>query len=366
MEPMNEPNNSTNLQQALTNMIVWFRYLLRRWWMFLIAGILGGCLGILFATIQKPKYESRLTFALEENSGSMGGAFSLAAQFGFNIGGGNGIFAGDNIVTILTSRRIIESVLLSVDTVGGQPITMANAYLKMSEVEKPVQLKKAKVKKADYPVGLPRDKFTYLQDSILYTLYNRIIKTELIAMRPDRKLNQFEVKFISLNERFSKIFTERLVSEAIEFYTELRSRRSKNTLDILEQRVSSLRGNARTAIQGRAGIQDANVNPVFAQQSAQLQQKQLDITAYGSAYTELFKNLELARYQYLQDIPLLQIIDKPEYPMKKIKDGRMKTGILWGLFFGLALFVFLIIYRISKIAFKGIDKAKISAMEKSI
>ena len=79
-----------------------------------------------------------------------------------------------------------------------------------------------------------------------------------------------------------------------------------------------------------------------------LQKKQVDISVYGGAYGELFKNLELARYQYLKDIPLLQVIDEPRYPMKKIKRGRLLTGLMFAIGASLLTAFILVVSRPGK------------------
>jgi hypothetical protein len=52
---------------------------------------------------------------------------------------------------------------------------------------------------------------------------------------------------------------------------------------------------------------------------------------YGAAYGEMFKNLELARFQYLNEIPLMQIIDAANYPMEKVTSGKLKMAVLFAL-----------------------------------
>jgi len=52
----------------------------------------------------------------------------------------------------------------------------------------------------------------------------------------------------------------------------------------------------------------------------------------------------MARYQYLKKIPLLQIIDHADYPMKKIRMGRLKTGFIFSVF---AVFLAMLIVWIS-------------------
>ncbi|MES2646937.1 MAG: lipopolysaccharide biosynthesis protein [Bacteroidota bacterium] len=319
-------------------------YLLRNWWIILLAGIAGGLLGIYSAWKEKPRYQSYLTFALEESSSGLGGALSLAAEFGLNLGGGKNIFEGDNIIAIFTSRHMIERVLLSPDTLNGKVSSFADTYMQLQK-ESNKKTVPSRLSNISFPLNQPRENFSYLQDSVLNNIYKEISKSDLIVQKPDKKLNIFLIQFTSLNERFSKVFTERLVKETTEFYTELRSKKSRETLEILENRVAQLRGSLNSAISSRSSIQDANINPAFAIAQAPLQKKQIDISAFGGAYSELYKNLELARYQYLKAIPLLQMIDEPRYPMKKIKRGKLLTGIVYAFLFSMVCILVLLIRR---------------------
>lgn len=328
--------------------VAWFKYLLSKWWIIAIAGLIGGVSGVIKAWIASPKYESKLTFALEDSGGDFDGMLSLASDLGFNIGGGGkNIFQGENILAILTSRRIVESVLLTVDTVDGKPITMADYFKKINSKKGSTSItsKSDRISNISFPVGQPAANFSYLQDSVLYVMYNRIIKTDLKVAKPDKKLNLYEVNFIGAEERFSKLFTEKLVKQAIDFYTELRTKKSRETLSILEERVRAMEGSAKSAMASRAFIQDNDLNPAFAIANAEIQKKQMDVTAYGGAYGELFKSLEMARYQYLKQVPLLQIIDSPEYPLKNLKSGRLKTGLIFAVVAGALCVIFLILYR---------------------
>ena len=323
-------------------------YLLRKWWLISIFAVIGGIFGIMVAVFESPKYESKLTFALEEEGGGLGGAFSLAAEFGINLGGSKNLFEGDNILNLLTSRTIVERTLLSSDTVNGKVITMADYFRKLNQKARldNGSAKEQRLAKVSFPVGEERSKFTYLQDSVLFMMYKQFIENEnLKVSKPDKKLNLYQVSIVSPEERFSKVFTDKLVKEATVFYTELKSGHSREILQILEQRVAQLRGSLNTAITGRALIQDANVNPAFQEAQAQSQKKQVDISTYGGAYGELYKNLELARYQYLRDVPLIQVIDDAQYPMKLIKKGKLQTGLLYAILFSLAIIFILLIKK---------------------
>lgn len=342
-------NNQEKLFTFIQSIATFFSYFLKRWWIFVITVGIGGGLGILYSTTQKSVYKSKLTFALEDNNSGLNGALNLAAQFGINIGAtGKDIFAGDNIIAILTSRRIIEDVLLTTDTVNNNEITLAQWFLQIENLDEKIA-KYKRLGNINFPVGLKRQNYSYHQDSILYEMYNIISKTALTVDKPDRKFNLYKIEFKSSNEKYSKLFIERLINSAIGFYTELKTKRSKQTIAILEEQISRIKGGTIDAISSKANVQDQNLNPAFENQSAKIQKIQIDISAYGGAYAEVYKNLEVAKYQYLQEIPLLQIVDEPKYPMENLKKGRKSQALLFGFIFFILTFMTMYILKIRKL-----------------
>ncbi len=326
--------------------IVLINLLVRKWWIFTIVGLVSGALGVLYATLQKPRFESRLTFSLDAGNadGALSGAMNLAAQFGLGLGSGAGMFDGDNIVEIMKSRRMVESVLLSADTLGGKYTTLVDFYLDKSGLRNAYD-KKEHLRGIRFQPGVKKAQLSYLQDSLLHNVYLTISKEHLAAGRPDKKLGIYEVKVTSMDERFSKIFTDRLVDVTGNFYTEITSKKDRETLEILEERVAALKGNVSESIESRAGSQDANVNPAFAKAQVPAMRQQYNMQAYGEAYKEMFKTLEMARYQYLKKIPLLQIIDAADYPMRKIKTGRLKAALYASALSLLLTALILVLYK---------------------
>lgn len=336
------PAPSEFVKTLRTIKVLW-QHLFKKWWWFLLAGIIGGAIGIYYAYTQKPRYESRLTFALDEGSsgGGLSGAAALAAQFGLLSGGSSDVFAGDNIIEIMRSRRIVETILLSVDSSQKKPVTMIEWFFDFTNRREKMD-KHPYLNQVHFPPGQAKSNFTRLQDSVLFTIYDEFAKNKLFISRPDRKLNIVEVKVQSENEEFTKKFTDKLVAEANRFYTEIRSKKSLQTLAILEERIGMLKGGLNQSISTRAATQDANVNAAYAQAQAPLQKQQVNIQVYSAAYAEMFKNLEVAQFQYLNVTPLMQIIDPADYPMKKIKKGKLMTGILGGVVAGILMLMLLV------------------------
>jgi capsule polysaccharide export protein KpsE/RkpR len=240
-------------------------------------------------------------------------------------------------------------------------MTMIERYFIFSNKRKNLD-KNPRLKNVSFPIGQSRTEFSRLQDSLLFTVYDDFVKTAITVGRPDKKLNIIEVKVVSGDEEFSKTFTERLVSEANNFYTEIRSKKSRQTLEVLEERINTLKGGLNSSIGSRAATQDANINSSYARAQVPIQRQQVNIQVYSGAYAEMFKNLEIARFQYLNEMPLMQIIDKPDYPMKKIKKGRLLTGIIGAIIFSLIASILLLILRYIKLYRNYVASVQTKAM----
>jgi uncharacterized protein involved in exopolysaccharide biosynthesis len=336
MEHENKNQESTDLLQSLIGL---YKYCLKFWWLFLLFALLGGGLGYWYSSSKEPVYEGRLSFALEDNSGGGGllsGAMGLASELGLSAGGSKDIFGGENILPILSSRKIVERVLLKPDPATGNLKTFADSYIDLHLREK---LPKS-IKSLTIPVGLDRDKFNIGQDSLLFIAYTDIIKKRLFAGKNDRRYNIYEVTFQAQDQRLSLELLNNIVKETTIFYTELRTEKSKNLLGVLEERVSSLKGNLSASISRQGAVRDANLNPVFSQSLTPIMTEEVNKRAYGEAYATLFANLEMARLQYLKDVPLLQIIDEPRYPLKRLQKsvpiytafGFAVGGVFVGIF----------------------------------
>ena len=321
-------------------MIQVFRHVINKWWIFLVVGLAGAVSGYVYASKQKPVYESYLSFALDEggSEGGMSGAMGLASQFGISLGGAQDVFTGDNIIEIMQSRRMIEGVLLSVDTFNNKPMTLIENYIENEVKQNENDKRFANI---HFNPGESRSSFSYAKDSMLYKTFLAVKNDNISARRPNKNLNIYELRVTSHNEKFSKVFTDKLINETNSFYTEIRSKKARETLEILEKRVPDMKGKLDATITSKASIEDANLNTAFASAQVPLLKEQSNTQVFGAAYAEMFKNLEMARFQYLKSIPLMQVIDAADYPMKKIKMGKLKTAIIFSV---IGTFIFLLIF----------------------
>jgi uncharacterized protein involved in exopolysaccharide biosynthesis len=339
-------NNSTLIKANDITLTGFLNQIKKSWWFFLIVSILFGVAGVLYAHFKKPVYQSKLTFALDDggSQNELSGARSIASQLGINVGGNANVFADDNIIEIMLSRRIIEKVLTSEEILNNKRYKLVEYYLNESGIRESAP-RNSKLKNVHFSVGQDRSSYSYDQDSVLFIAYSDFTNEWISVNRPDKKLNLFQVQVSTFNEKFSKIFTDRLVAETDSFYTDICTKKAKENLAILEQRVEAMRGNLHSSISSKAFSTDANLNPAFSETTIPLQKEQVNIEVYGESYAEMFKNLEIAWFQYLKKIPLMQIIDHADYPMLRIKTSRILAGIIFA-FVGMFLLTIIILIKI--------------------
>jgi hypothetical protein len=85
-------------------------------------------LGLGYSLLQN-QLTASLSFALEdEKSGGGLGALGLASSFGYDLGGGGGVFLLD-LTELFKSRAMVEQTLLSPVTSNGKVISLAEMYI---------------------------------------------------------------------------------------------------------------------------------------------------------------------------------------------------------------------------------------------
>ncbi len=336
--PEQQPNpDEISLQDLVIKLKSWYKYLLTKWLVIVLAGFIGGALGLSYAYFKKLTYTAECTFVLEEGDGGggLGEYAGLASMVGIDIGGGGGgIFKGDNILQLYKSRRMIEQTLLSKDTFNNKPQLLINRFIDFNELQDK-WIKKVDLSKLDF--NKPASKFTRIQDSVVNQLVITINKDYLQVAKIDKKLSIIKVEFKSKDEAFAKSFTNKIVTNVNQFYVETKTKKSAENLAVLQKQADSVKAVLNNSIGGVAAAIDANpnMNPAFQTLRVPSQRRQVDVQASSAIYQEIVKNLELAKITFRKEKPLIQIIDEPVLPLESDRVGKLIGLILGGLLGGI-------------------------------
>ena len=346
-------NDEISLKELVLKIKEWYQFLLTKWRLIILAGIIGGLIGFTYAYFQKPTYKAALTFAMEEEKsggGGLGGALGLASQFGIDLGSsGGGAFSGANLIELMKSRKLVEKTLLSPIEVDGKAQSLVEYYLAFNEIKKDWD-EKPLLKNVSFPIDADRTKFTLQQDSILKNLAAGLIKTDLVISQKDKKVSILSIEMNSTNEQFAKVFCETIAKETSEYYVEIKSKKSKMNVDILQHQADSIRAELNSAITGVAAAADNvfNLNSAMNVRRTPSARRQVDVQANTAILTQLVGNLELAKVTLRKETPLLQIIDRPSFPLEKEKVGKLKSLLLGGFLAGFLTVLYLVFSSLYK------------------
>jgi len=356
---MEELNNGSinsdaiSLKEFILNLQKWYKFLLSKWIVIIIAGVIGGGIGLVYAYLSKPIYKAQLSFALQDEKPSgLSGALGVASQFGIDLNGGavGGEFSGDNLLELMKSRFIVEKTLLTPIVIKGKKETLAEYYIDFNRIRE-AWGNNPELKGINFLPDGDRSKFTLKQDSVLGVFHKALITTGFSVDKVDKKLSILSITVVSTDEFFSKTFAEVLEKVVSDFYIETKTEKLVKNVTILQRQTDSVRRLLNGAISGVATSIDSapNPNPLLQTLHVPSQRKQVDVQTNGAILNELVKNLEVAKMSLLQATPLIQVIDRPIFPLEKTKPGRLKGLLLGGFIAVFLTIVALILKRVFQI-----------------
>jgi hypothetical protein len=327
--PMNEaPRTKADNEISLTEIWIklqeWWSYLLKRKIWILIVAIFFALGGYLKAILEKPSYSATLTFALEQGTKGSGGLSSLASQFGMSLGADGTGLAGENLLTLMKSRSIIEEVLLSSVYVNGDSLLLIDQYVGTWP-----NLKESWDSLGLYPMT-GRTCCVNTQDSALGEVVFTINEKMLAVSKIDEKQSFVTVSYTGHDEAFARHFVELLTQKATEFYISSKMANSHANIAKLEQRVDSVSAELQAAMVGYASAQDQNSFTVQSTAKVPSVQKQMKVTMLTTLYGELVKNLELSKTMAAREEPLITVIDRPHYPLR-VRESKLKSAAIGGV-----------------------------------
>jgi uncharacterized protein involved in exopolysaccharide biosynthesis len=324
-------NTEITLKEVFNHAYSAFRYLKSKWFKVLFFVIVGGVLGLAYAIYKKPVYTAVCTFVLEDGGkgNPLGQYAGLASVAGLDISGGGGLFQGDNIIELYKSRSMIEKTLLTETIINNKKQLLIDIYAEANGLRK--QWKLNNHINAITFLGDP-GKFNRQQDSIISDIVNNFNRSSLAVTRPDKKLSIIDVEFTSKDELFSKEFTNKLVGNVNEFYVQTKIKKNYQNVQVLQHQADSVKSSLNFSIRGVASAIDAapNANPLQVSLHVPSQRKQVDVQASTAVYSEIVKNLEVAKITLRQERPLIQIIDSPVLPLKKTRLSKSFAVLVGG------------------------------------
>ena len=340
---MSLPNNTVALTDIIASAKNFIKFIQSKIKLLGLLIVLGGVLGLVYYFITSPKYQATATFIVEEKSSGSGLA-GMAGQLGFDIssltGGNAGLFDGDNILEIIKSRNIIESVLLSkVDgSDSANNKTLADLYYETSGLKNKLEGKSNELANLNFSSIKNGAAHSILQDSVLYMMIEKINKDNLNVQRTNKKGSIISISTNSTNPQFSKLFSERLLNETSEMYIKIKVGNLSSNINRLQNKADSLQALLNRTSYQSAALNTFDANEAYKSSAVPEEMSQRDKLVLNTLYAEVVKNVEILRISLINQKPIIQVLDLPKFPLVNQQKSFLiieLLGLLAGLVIGL-------------------------------
>jgi len=252
------------------------------------------------------------------------------------------LFQIDNIQELYRSNNMLRQTLLEKVTINGKSQILIDYFAKAQKLEKKW------VKEKIYLKDFYKDEnlFNRAQDSVLKEAIKLIKKDFLIVGKPNRNTSILNVGFRHKDEVFTKIFNEVLVNKVNSFYYKTQTKKTALNLKVLQVQTDSIKRLLDMSFLALAEIDQniPNVNPLVKTAKVPYQKAMANLQANQAIYLEVVKQLELAKVTHRNKTPLIQIIDKPSFPLENDRWKFLNILIL-GTFGGGMLIVLLLSFQ---------------------
>lgn len=309
---------------------------LSRWrlvaWVALFFALIGGY----YASRKAVTYKAELTFVVEDSDsrGGLGNLGGLASQFGFDFGmSGGSTFNEGNIAQLLVSRKIVEDALLEKVKLGEREKLLINHHIEFNNYRQ--KWLESKPSLAGIQFTDDRTTFTLEHDSIMGIAWKNLTEKNVFVELGD-ETNITKVSCVSKNEQFAKLFVEALVKKVSAYYTSFQTAKASHSLDFIQNRADSVLVELKNAELAYARYKDSNFGVMRAEGLVEDLRLKREVEILNVMYIEIVKNLEVSKMTLLNQKPLINIVDKPIYPLE-LKRFSFVKGLVLFSFFGFIL-----------------------------
>lgn len=298
------------------------KHLLKRWYLLFLAALAGFIISYMQARKERPVYTANFSFVLSTEQRGGNGIAGLAAQLGFDAmtSSPDNLFSGDNIIELFRSRSIIGAALLAeVDSVKHQ--TLLNFILQR---EHPALFKTLGPFNSS-PAG-----YSLAQKRIYRNIISQVGNSFLV-FKKDKKLIVYIISAKYPDPDIAYYIAKLVLDETSKYFIDTKTRVASNGVKLLQHEADSLARLLNNTYSATAAMNDRtyNLNPSVSIQRSGAMFNQAKVAAYGAAYTEVMRNLEVAKINLQKETPLYRIIDEPELPLSAAPTSKLKHIIIY-------------------------------------
>lgn len=342
------PEDQFSLEDIVIKLIKLKNLIVKNWIIITIATVVGGSCGLAWELIirKPPVYTASILFNMENGGSNTGGGglSDLASAFGVNTGAApsSNLFAGENFNELIRTKNLYNRALLAKVKVNGKDEIFANYMMRKSgireiELEDDEEIQNFTFKHSKY------NECTLSEKSQLRKIQNFLIPLTNMV-NESKKASFITLKVITRNDTLSHLWSHLYLKTITDFYIETKTKKSKDLLTLIENRVDSLRNELYRTQGAAARFADQNQQVIVQQGLIQQQRLATNSSQLQSLYYEAVRSLDNMKFSMVKESPLFTIIDDAELPIPKEID-RITKGTIIGTVLGLLLSILYVVFK---------------------
>lgn len=293
-----------------------FKYLVSKWYWYVLMAVMG--LGLVFykVTTFKPHYTGEIEFVIEAQDGVNDIAGGVLGQLG--LGGRSGINS-NRVIKIAKSKAILRDVLVRSVVLEQDTVQMMDFVLDSSNLafllEENEQLSAVTIDSVQQITDASDRNVNLLVDFIYRHLNGEGLPKLLVNYDEDSEI--FSVGVSSWNELLSYELAKAFFEEIETFYTDKFNSSQVDYYHSLKNRVDSIYIEQQKAQYRLLKLKDQSDGLYLQADRAQELRLQQEVSRLSGVYSELFRNLNQAEFSIRNLQPVVVVIDQPVLPLEK-------------------------------------------------
>jgi len=300
-------------------------------------------IAVLMVTFQKPVYNAKLSFLLNENDPGMSLNLSSLAGLAGISGLNNGVnVSEDKLIFLANSRTLIGSALLCKSNLNGVNDLLVNHYIFIFKLQKSFK-KDTALENFEKFTNDKINQLTYQENKVLDKIIKQISDQKKYTVEVKKKTGIVAqwagivtIAYKDINEDFAKVFVDSLYGKLSDYYTQKSINKQLKNYYLIKHRADSIYNLLTNAEYRGASLADENIKLFKMKGRLGIERAKRDVEMLTLMYAEVIKNLEMAKFNLDNQTPVFQVVDKPTFPLSYKKTSKLLAGIA-GLLVGYVL-----------------------------
>ena len=311
-----------------------------------IAGLLGASLGFIYAYIDKPVYNAKISFLASQSSSANNLSSQLSGLAGmFGVGGSTIGSSVDRMTELISTDKIITRALFKSVKINDSEDFLINHFIKLQELDKSWNKgKDSLMYNMSFESNIDNiNELTFSQRKALKVIRNMILPSNasinsIVSKYSDKKTGIVYVNASYINETFAIEIVNSIYDQILFFYTQESSFNAQNKIDALSKKVDSIKQELDIVQKLAGSTADKTLGLLLNEDKVDLKnlkiQEQILIIMVG----ESMKNLETFRVLKDTENPPLTLLDFPYSPIEPLQ-----KNIIYFILFGFLVTSFLVL-----------------------